>query len=99
MPGVKGRSGRKSLSTNRQNTQMILAETSPKAAGYLREVSSGITKGDPIRVDVCKYIINQDLGMPKAKTELTGKDGTPLHFIIGKSYEPPLLTDGSEGSE
>lgn len=33
---------------------------------------------DPVRVDVCKYVINQDLGMPKQKVEATGKNGTPL---------------------
>jgi len=27
---------------------------------------------DPIRVDVCKYIINQDIGAPRQRTELTG---------------------------
>ena len=43
--------------------------------------------GDSIRVDVCKYIINQDLGMPRQKQEVIGDhkvtvkvvyDGSPI---------------------
>ena len=99
--GGKG-SGRKPKSHNRRNTQLTIAETSPQAAAYLREVAEGnapplkrtITRkngdvieeemwgGDSIRVDVCKYIINQDIGMPKGRTEVTGPNGGPQKLLV-----------------
>ncbi len=109
MAGKKGRSGRKPKSQNRQNTEMILAETAPHAAGYLRTVAKGelgtYTKityrkngdrieepnlplpADPIRVDTCKYVVNQDLGMPKQRQEISGTQKIDLHI------NPQELTD------
>ena len=83
MAGKKGRSGRKPKSLLRQQTELKIAETSPYAAQYLASVARGeIAKSDPVRVDVCKYIINQDLGMPKQKTELTGEDGARIESFV-----------------
>ncbi len=88
MPGVKGRSGRKPKSTLRRLTQHTIAETSPYAASYLRDVAKGIIdKPDSARIDVCKYMINQDCGMPRQKSEISGVEGEPIRFIIGKGYD------------
>ncbi len=109
MAGKKGRSGRKPKSQNRQNTEMILAETAPHAAGYLRTVVKGLlgtyikitykkngdrieevdmpVPADPVRVDTCKYVVNQDLGMPKQRQEISGTQKIDLNI------NPQELTD------
>ncbi len=79
MAGVKGKSGRKCKSQNRNNTEKTLAETSPAAAAYLREVVTGkVLKPNPIRVDTCKYVINQDIGAPTQRAEIKTSGGIEL---------------------
>ena len=74
MAGVKGKSGRKPLSTLRRITEQIISETSPKAAQYLRDVATGVAKPpDPARIDTCKFIINQDIGAPTQKIKVNEK--------------------------
>jgi len=80
MCGVKGKSGRKPLSQHRQNTIQLITETSPKAAAYLRGVITGDEEPNTARIDACKYIINQDLGMPKQRQELSGPDGGAINL-------------------
>lgn len=58
---------------------MTLAESSPHAAAYLKKVAMGeIKKPSAARIDVCKYIINQDLGAPRQKLAHVGEDGGPI---------------------
>ncbi len=99
MTGNKN-SGRKPKTHLRAETIRILAETSPKATAYLRDVVEGkvppllktFTRKDgtvveeqipgenPIKVDVCKYVINQDLGMPTQK--VAGASGGPVEVLV-----------------
>jgi len=64
---------RKPKSQNRAQTELILSESSPDAARWLALGANGTyKKPSSVRVDVCKYIINKDLGMPRQKQELAG---------------------------
>ena len=76
-------SGRKPKSTNRANAEMTLAETSPHAAAYLQKVVTGeIRKPSAARIDVCKYILNQDLGVPRQKVIHAGKADQPFEVLL-----------------
>ena len=60
---------------------MTLAETSLHAAAYLQKVVMGeIRKPSAARIDVCKYIINQDLGVPRQKLVHAGKADDPIEI-------------------
>ncbi len=37
---------------------------------------------DPVRVDACKYIINQDIGAPRQRTEITGENGPVVFKVV-----------------
>jgi len=74
MAGVKGRSGRKPKSYHRQQTEMIIAEGSPKAIRYLMDIAEGKTKPVFLRMEACKYIVNHDIGLPKARAEIFNTD-------------------------
>ena len=76
---------------------MTLAESSPHAAAYLRKVGMGeVRKPNPARIDVCKYIINQDLGAPRQKLVHAGEEGDPIKI---KWVETILDSGGSRESE
>ncbi len=82
---------RKAKSEHRAQTEQILAESSPTAARWLALVSNGTyKKPSTARIDVCKYIINQDLGMPKQKTILAGDKESPLQTFVF------IMPDGTE---
>lgn len=85
-------SGRKPKSVNRAQTEMIIAETSPNAAGYLRDIANGGVKADPVRVDVCKYLINQEIGAPRQRAEInnTGE----VSFVFRYTPADPELPAG-----
>ncbi|HEX74866.1 MAG TPA: hypothetical protein G4N93_06985 [Dehalococcoidia bacterium] len=72
--------GRKAKTVQRATTQRILTDASPKAAAYLTEVIKGKVKPEWGKIDVCKYVINQDLGAPRQKMEHTGADGERLSY-------------------
>jgi len=78
MAGVKGRSGRKKKSISRRTTMQTLTDTSPRAARYLKQVIDNEATPNWAIIDVCKYVINQDLGSPRQRHEHTGADGAPL---------------------
>ena len=60
---------------------MTLAETSPGAAAYLQKVAKGeIRKPSAARIDVRRYIINQDLGVPRQKPVHAGKADDPIEI-------------------
>ncbi len=70
--------GRKRKTVQRQATMQTLTDTSPHCAKYLRDV---VDKKEPPNwaiIDVCKYVINQDLGSPRQRHEHTGADGERL---------------------
>lgn len=62
-------SGRKKHTHAKGEAQNIIKENAPAAAGYLRDVANGKEKPDSNRIDVCKYLINQAIGMPKQRNE------------------------------
>lgn len=98
--GKKGRSGRKPMSHNRNNTQLTIAETSPKAARYLADVLAKVENPNPSIIEVCKYIIDQDLGRPTQKTILAGDKEAPLKtfvFVLPEGVAPQLVV--GEGKE
>ena len=74
--------GRKPKNILRSETMQLLAETSPRAAKYLQGVSDGKELPNRDRIDVCKYIIDQDVGRPTQKTELTGAAGGDIVIRI-----------------
>ncbi len=94
MAGVKGKSGRKKMSVHRHNTINIITETSPLASAYLKRVVKGEEKANPARIDACKYIINQDLGLPKARAEVfSTKDLSVWTELIGDNGQTEGGTD------
>ena len=102
MSGVKGKSGRKPKSYHRQQTTLIIAETSPKAALYLKNVVIGDVKPESAIIDTCKFIINQDIGSPTQKTILSGDKDNPLQpfvFILpgGKTVTAKELSNADSG--
>lgn len=83
-----GKTGRKPKSVLRATTLAILAESSPDAARWLALVSNGTyKKPSSVRVDVCKYIINQDIGQPTAKVAGKLDVNAIVKFTVGKGYE------------
>ena len=62
-----------SISVHRKRSEQILMASAPGASKYLRAVAL-IDKGkrNSLRVDVCKFIVNHALGLPKAKHEHSG---------------------------
>lgn len=70
--------GRKPKTFQRETTMKMLTDTSPRAARYLREVVDRVATPNWAIIDVCKYVINQDLGSPRQRHEHTGADGSPL---------------------
>ncbi len=70
---------RKPKSNCRAITESTLAQSAPWAAEHLNLISQGkIEKPNPVRVDVCKYVINQCLGAPTQKVHNTGE----VEFIV-----------------
>ncbi len=54
---------------------------------------------DPVRVDVCKYVINQDLGMPRQKIEFDyTKEATRLALEMGlpETEIPRILAEAQK---
>lgn len=95
--------GRKPCTQNKAAAQQIIKETAPAAAGYLRKVSTGeIKRANALRVDVCKYLINQAIGAPKQRNEISGEI-KPLELIVrwdgnrnetGNTPKTPASTPG-----
>ena len=76
--GCKPGPGRPKKDTETRTVQRIIENTAPKAAEYLQGVTEGKEKPNSARIDVCKYLINQSIGMPKQRQELTGEDGNDI---------------------
>jgi len=56
-----------------------LAAAAIPAARYLRGVIDGtIKKPSWSKIDVCKYILDHELGKPRIKAEISGAGGVPL---------------------
>lgn len=58
----------------------FLRASSIKAAEYMVRVANDEDADPRLRLDCCKFIIEQDIG--KAKQALTGEDGAPLAFGV-----------------
>ncbi len=72
--------GRKAKSDNRAQTERTLLDSAPWAAEHLNLISQGrIEKPNPVRVDVCKYVVNQCLGSPTQK--VIGEINTTVNVI------------------
>ena len=89
MSGVAGRSGRKPKSMQRATTSRIITDASPTAALYLKMVSLGkVKRPSPIRVEVCRYIVDQDIGRATQRIEHKAPPSAPLSYDdIVKSAE------------
>jgi len=75
---IQAKRGRKPKTFQRATTIRQLIDASPVAARYLRAVLDKTEQPNWAIIDVCKYVINQDLGTPRQRMEHTGADGTPL---------------------
>ena len=64
-------SGRKPPKTHKQTTEMKLAETGPEAASFLADVATKGMKAPRERIDAAKFIVNQVIGAPVARTQIT----------------------------
>ncbi len=70
MPGIKGKSGRKSKSMNGHNAELILCEGAPQAARYVVDVAHGaIPNPNKIRVMTALEVIAHAIGRPKIKVD------------------------------
>ena len=86
MAGNKN-SGRRPRTTNRAQTEQILAEGAPGAARYLVQVVDGKQQADPKTADACKFIIEHTVGKPGQKVEVTAKIGP----AISMEPNPPQI--------
>ena len=89
--------GRKPCNQNKAAAEQVIKETAPAAAVYLKEIANGERMPDKDRIDVCKYLINQAIGMPKQRQEVTGEEGGPLSLIV--KYEKGNDDNTSEPGE
>ncbi len=85
--------GRKRKSDNRALTLQTLSEASPWCAEHLKLVAQGLIETNSYRMDACKYIINQDLGMPRQKNE------TAVSGRIEVIWDGNEHISGSSGNE
>ncbi len=77
--GCKGGPGRPKKEANLSQINSVIECGAVKAAQYIRDLASGeIKKPSAVRLDACKFLVNQAIGMPKQRTELTGADGAPV---------------------
>lgn len=79
----KSKAGRKPRTYKRAATEALLQETSMDAARYLQTVVRG-QKGDPIRCEQCRYMIDQVLGRPRQRTEATIDGALAIANIVVK---------------
>lgn len=57
---------------HRKRSEQILMQAAPGASKYLRAVALvDKEKRNSLRVDVCKFIVNHALGLPRAKVEVS----------------------------
>lgn len=77
MAGNKN-SGRKSKKWHKAQAKYAMIECGQQAAGYLKAVMQGKIEPDWKLIDVAKFCLNHELGLPKQRTEVTGADGQPL---------------------
>lgn len=94
-------SGRRPKSESRAKTLMTIAETAPKAARMLADYIDGKVKMDNTLIEACKYMINQDCGMPKQRQEIDieGEVTTGISFIytepkVLEKAEKPVVIEG-----
>jgi hypothetical protein len=74
-----------------------IVESAPEAVKYLRDVSRGEEKPEALRMEACKYLINQALGMPRQRQDIDlAADGLVKIQVI---YDKPLPEIESPGTE
>ncbi len=56
----------------------VIRQASMDAIWYLEEVAQGEVRAEWARINVCQYLIDQQIGKPKQRTEITGAGGAPL---------------------
>ena len=103
MAGVKGKSGRKPKSWRKAAVKYAMSRSAGEFAGYILAIATGkiaIKDIDWRMVDLAKFTINHELGLPTAKAEITGKDGQPLipydQLIILAAKAAEALPDATE---
>jgi hypothetical protein len=77
MAGNKN-SGRKPHTNVAAGVQQSIDAAAPGAIKYLIASLARIGKIDRQRIEIAIYIINQHLGIPRAKIEVSGRDGEKL---------------------
>ena len=78
---------RKPKSEQRAIAESTLAQSVTWAAQHLNLITQGsIAKPNAVVVDVCKYVLNQQLGMPRQKTETSLHVEGMVKFVVGKGY-------------
>jgi hypothetical protein len=76
---LRASSGHKTKAELAGDTIQVLRASAPHAAKYLRDVIlKRVKQPSWPRIDVCKFVIEHEIGKPRQKTELTGAGGTPL---------------------
>ena len=81
MSGVKGRSGRKPKSINREQAMRSLTQKLPIAIEVIGDTIEG-TIGDRLRYEAAVEIKNSVMGKPKATTELELGEGFDVKVLV-----------------
>jgi hypothetical protein len=79
-----------------RDTRTIIKAAAPHAAKYFLDiVLQRVKKPSWARIRVCEFIIEQEVGKARQRTELTGADGAPLNWqqlnILAEKAEVLIL--------
>ena len=95
-------SGRKKKSWKRAAVAASMAINAKEAAGYIKACLSGKIKESDIdwkMINLCEFCINHELGLPRARTELTGKDGQAISYneLVAIATQSLMISVGHNG--
>jgi hypothetical protein len=102
MSGTKGHSGRKPMTLLRAITQQLIAETSPEAMKYLKRVALGdVKRPGQLRVEVCRYIVDQDVGRATQRIEHKAPPSAPLSWgeLMKSAQDKTAKEEGKETAD
>jgi hypothetical protein len=83
-------------------TQQLIAETSPEAMKYLKRVALGdVKRPGQLRVEVCRYIVDQDVGRATQRIEHKAPPSAPLSWgeLMKSAQEKTTKEEGKETAE
>lgn len=100
MAGVKGKSGRKAKTVLTRQTNQIITDTAPHAAQYLEKVVKGEVKRPSLaRIGACEFVINQAIGTPRQKIQVSGIPGQMSQADLTKSAQAARASALKEAEE